>query len=238
MHNRPTRDLETYSEKPMRRLCVVVIIACLIAGGARAEEAKSPHAKWEPAIKAFEAKDAEKLPPNGGIVFVGSSSIVNWNLEDDFGDLPIIKRGFGGSELADSVYFAPRIVTKYEPKTVVLYAGDNDLQNGKKPAQVAADFDAFVKAVHDKLPETKVIVIAVKPSVARWKNIANIRETNRLLAEACAKDEKRLTFLDIAPLMLGDNGEPNPALFLKDGLHVNNVAYKQWSEKLRPLLEK
>lgn len=201
------------------------------------EPAVSPHAKWEKAIAAFEQKDAAQMPPKQGIVFVGSSSIVGWKLEDYFSKLPVIKRGFGGSQLADSVHFAPRIVTKYEPKTVVLYAGDNDLAAGKSPEQVAADFDAFVKVVHDKLPKTKIIYIAVKPSIARWKLIDKVRATNKLIAEACAKDEQRLVFLDIAPLMLKDDGQPNPELFVKDGLHMSKLGYERWSDLLRPHLE-
>jgi lysophospholipase L1-like esterase len=201
------------------------------------EPATTPHAKWEKAIAAFEQKDAAKTPPKEGIVFVGSSSIVGWKLEEYFSGLPVIKRGFGGSQLADSVHFAPRIVTRYEPKTVVLYAGDNDLAAGKSPEQVAADFDAFVKVVHEKLPKTKIIYIAVKPSIARWKLIDKVRATNKLIAEACAKDSERLVFLDIDPLMLKDDGEPDPALFVKDGLHMSPLGYERWSKALRPHLE-
>lgn len=198
---------------------------------------QSPHEKWEKAIAAFEKQDEAKLPAKGGIVFVGSSSIVKWKLGDYFSDLPVIQRGFGGSQLADSVHFAPRIVTKYEPKIVVLYAGDNDLASGKSPQQVAADFDAFVQVVHNKLPETKIIYIAIKPSVARWKLIDKVRAANTLIAERCAKDDKRLVFLDIQPLMYGENGEPDPQLFVKDGLHLSDEGYRRWSEKLKPYLK-
>ncbi len=217
---------------------LVTFLLLVVPGIVVADEpAVSPHAKWEKAIAAFEQKDAAQMPPKQGIVFVGSSSIVGWKLEDYFSKLPVIKRGFGGSQLADSVYFAPRIVTKYEPKTVVLYAGDNDLSAGKSPEQVAADFDAFVKVVHDKLPKTKIIFIAVKPSIARWKLIDKVRATNKLIADACAKDDQRLVFLDIAPLMLKDDGQPNPELFVKDGLHMSPLGYERWSDLLRPHLE-
>ena len=213
------------------------LVSLLVVAPLFAEEPASPFAKWESAIAAFEKADEAKPPPKGAIVFVGSSSIVKWKLADYFSDLTYIQRGFGGSQLADSVHFAPRIVTKYEPKTVVLYAGDNDLAGGKTPQQVAADFDSFVKVVHDKLPKTRIIYIAVKPSVARWKLIDKVRETNKLIAAACEKDKERLVFFDIQPLMYGDNGEPDPALFVKDGLHLSDEGYQRWSEKLRPLLK-
>lgn len=220
----------------MRFSILAALTLVCFAPAAWAQEAESPHARWEKAIAEFEKRDAEKMPPKDGIVFVGSSSIVGWKLDESFPDLPIIKRGFGGSQLDDSVHFAPRIVTKYEPKIVVLYAGDNDLASGKTPEKVASDFDAFVRLVHEKLPKTKIIYVAVKPSIARWKLIDKVRETNRLIAEKCKKDE-RLVFLDIQPLMLGDDGQPKPELFVKDGLHLSAEGYRRWSDLLRPHLK-
>jgi lysophospholipase L1-like esterase len=219
-----------------RRLIVAIFCLILAAPVVGQETKPASHEKWEKSIAGFEKMDQIAPPEKGGIVFVGSSSIVLWKIKDYFSDLPIIQRGFGGSQLADSVHFAPRIVTKYEPKTVVVYAGDNDLAGGKSPETVAADFDAFVKVVHEKLPETRIIYIAVKPSIARWKLIDKVHQTNALIAAACAKDEKRLVFLDIAPLMLGADGKPDPELFVKDGLHMSPAGYKKWSDALRPLL--
>ena len=51
--------------------------------------------------------------PNGiSIFFCGSSSIVGWDLVKSFPDLPVSKRGFGGSQIADSTHFAPRIILR------------------------------------------------------------------------------------------------------------------------------
>jgi lysophospholipase L1-like esterase len=158
-------------------------------------------------------------------------------VKESFPDLDIINRGFGGSQTIDSVHFAPRIVLPYEPKIVVLYAGDNDLAVGKSPETVAADFADFVKVVHEKLPKTKIVYIAVKPSIARWKNIENVRAANKLVAEQCSTNDK-LEFLDIAPLVMGDNGEPDPAMFVKDGLHLSPAGYAKWTAKLKPHLVK
>src|SRR5437870_4177387 len=66
--------------------------------------------KWEKQVAAFEKKDQEKTPPRDGVVFVGSSTIRLWKLDKSFPELHALNRGFGGSQLADSVHFAPRIV--------------------------------------------------------------------------------------------------------------------------------
>src|SRR5581483_5501904 len=96
--------------------------------------------RWESEIQAFERQDAKRRPPENAILFVGSSSVRLWKLKESFPNLDVINRGFGGSELADTVHFAERIVIPYRPRLVVLYAGDNDLAAGKKPKQVLADF--------------------------------------------------------------------------------------------------
>jgi hypothetical protein len=91
-------------------------------------------ARFEAEIRAFEAADRTSPPPFGGIVFIGSSSIKNWtDVAADFPGVPVLNRGFGGSTLADVVYYADRILLPYRPRLVVLYAGDNNLASGRTP---------------------------------------------------------------------------------------------------------
>ena len=93
--------------------------------------ARQDSSNWESEIAAFEAGDRTNPPPKGCIVFVGSSSIRLWSsLRTDFPSLPVVNRGFGGSEIADSVNLADRILIPYQPRQVVIYAGGNDLANG------------------------------------------------------------------------------------------------------------
>jgi lysophospholipase L1-like esterase len=191
---------------------------------------------WEPVIRAFEAKDRKQPPAKGQIVFVGGSSIVMWDLTKSFPGAGAINRGFGGSQLADSVRYADRIVIPYEPRIVVLYAGDNDLAAGKTPNQVAADYRKFVAKLHAALPKTQILYVAIKPSRARWGLIDKIREANRLIQAASAKDP-RLVFIDVEKPLLGPDGMPRRELFLPDGLHLNSEGYRLWSDLVRPHLK-
>ena len=61
---------------------------------------------------------------------------------------PIINRGFGGNEIADSTHFADRMIFPYQPRMIFLRAGGNDIHNGKTAEQVFADFKEFVATVH------------------------------------------------------------------------------------------
>lgn len=207
--------------------CLIVLLAFLLAPLLLA----APD-KWAATIEKFTQSDASQPPVHDGVVFVGSSSIVKWTtLEKDFPGVNVINRGFGGSELADSVFFADRIVIPYRPRVVVVYAGDNDLNAGKTPAAVFADFKAFVAKVHARLPATRIVFIAVKPSPSRWKIHAAGEKTNALIAAECARDN-RLRFVDVWPPMLDANGEPRRDLFVADMLHMNPAGYAIW----RPLV--
>ncbi len=218
-----------------RERLFLFVLAGLSVRGADCQE-KRDFSRWENAIIAFEQQDKKQPPPKDPLVFVGSSSIRLWDLAKSFPDLPAINRGFGGSELADSVYFAPRIVLKYEPRLIVLYAGDNDIAAGKTPEQVCSDFQSFVRLIHDKLPKTRIIYLSIKPSLLRWASIDKIRKANALIEAQCRKDD-RLLYVDVATPMLGDDGEPRRELFAVDGLHLNEKGYAVWAERLKPRLK-
>jgi lysophospholipase L1-like esterase len=224
---------------PNRRLRLF-ILASLLAGvfvsspGRTQESAR--WARWEPAITAFERQDRAKPPPKQGIVFVGSSTIRLWDLARSFAGLDVINRGFGGSELADSVHFAPRIVLPYEPRTVVLYAGDNDIAAGRSPERVSADFRDFVRLVHARLPKTRIVFLSIKPSKQRWRLYPTARRANALIEEMCKSDD-RLVYVDLATPMLGADGTPRPELFVGDGLHLSPKGYELWASLLKPQLK-
>jgi lysophospholipase L1-like esterase len=222
-------------QRQMARSMMVfaTVMAASFAMRSLAAEEK-PH-KFEADIKRFEAQDQKSPPPAHPVLFVGSSSIRIWNVAKSFPDLTVLNRGFGGSQIADSVYFADRIVIKYKPRAIVFYAGDNDLAAGKTPEQLFEDFKQFVAKVHAALPKTPIVFISIKPSIARWKLIDQGREANKLIA-AMAADDPLLKFIDVGPAMLDAEGKPRADLFLPDGLHMNATGYELWTSLLAPVL--
>lgn len=195
-------------------------------------------AKWENDVRAFEQSDRTNPPPANASVFVGSSSIRLWkSLPLDFKDFSVVNRGFGGSELSDSVALFDRLILPCRPRIIVLYAGDNDLAAGKSPAQIRADWLAFVNKARAALPKVFIAYIAIKPSPARSALLEKAREANDLIAATIKKD-RRLAFIDVFTPMLGSDGQPRPELFLADKLHLNSRGYNLWASTLRPVLEK
>ena len=196
---------------------------------------ENPHARWEAAIKKFEEQDKANPPARDGALFVGSSSIRLWKLDESFPNLNAINRGFGGSEIADSTHFADRLILKHEPKLVVLYAGDNDIAKGKSAETVTDDYRKFVKVVHARLPESRIVFIAIKPSIKRWSLADKNAKANAAILKICKKDE-RLEYADIWKPMIGEDGKPRPELFAKDGLHLNSRGYELWTSIVKPLI--
>lgn len=192
--------------------------------------------KWEPEIQKFEEADRTSPPPRNGIVFVGSSSIRLWKtLAQDFPGKTVINRGFGGSQLADSINFADRIIIPYAPKQVVIYAGVNDLNAGKSADVVFGDFVALVSKIHRALPRTKVLFVALSTNPSRWAEVERVREVNRRAAQYCSRRDW-LTFVDTFSLMLGADGKPLPDIFVADQLHMNDRGYALWRAAIAPHL--
>lgn len=189
-------------------------------------------------ISAFSRQDSQLLPGTGMIVFTGSSSIRLWkSLEQDFHGHRVLNRGFGGSTLPDVIRYAREVILKYKPRQVVIYCGENDLAadssiNGKT---VLKRFKSLSAIIHDSLPETKILFIALKPSPSRIRLLEEIRDANRRIRRYI-KPRKYMDYADVFTPMLGPDGLPPERLFVKDRLHMSPEGYKIWTEVVGPLL--
>ena len=202
---------------------------------ARAES--PPVGQFEKEIAAYETADSINPPPQGAVVFTGASGIRLWKtLAQDFPGLTVINRGFGGSQLSDSVFFAERIVIPYHPKAVVIQAGGNDINAGKTPEQVLADFQTWVAKVRAALPEIRLIYLGQGPSPARWAQREKQQQANQLVRD-CISKEKNMAFVDIWAPCLGADGEPRPELYVADKLHPSAEQYQIRAKLIRPALE-
>lgn len=233
----------------LRRLAAP-LLALLLAACAGAATVPSPsapagtapripeqvsNADWEQDMQRFEAADAQDPPPRNAVLFIGSSSIRFWDtLAQDFPGVPAINRGFGGSELRDSTWYAGRVIVPYAPRQILLYAGDNDLNAGRTPEQLRDDFRAFVERVRRDLPDARIGYISTKPSPSRAHLLPVQREANALVkAEA---ERLGADYIDIFTPMLDADGQPNEALFIEDRLHMNRAGYEIWQRVIGPYL--
>ena len=190
---------------------------------------------WEPDIAGFAKADEAGFPPANAVLFMGSSSIRLWDLKKYFPGLSAVNRGFGGSYISDSAYYASRIAVPYKPRLILFYSGDNDIADNKPPDRLAADFEGFLAAAREKSPRLPVIYISIKPSPARWALWPKMREANGLIEASCLR-QPPCSYLDVGKAMLDGDGKVRTELFMQDGLHLNGQGYLLWSALLTPLL--
>ena len=191
-------------------------------------------------ITAFKRQDSISQPPRGAILFVGSSSFRLWEgLDTAFPGHQVINRGFGGSTLPDLIYYAEDIIFPYQPRQIVIYAGDNDLAGSDSvTAQVVLDrFTQLYKAIRSRMPEVDLLYVSIKPSPSRGRLMPRMEEANHLIAGFLQTDP-HAAFVDVYHLMLKPDGHPIDDLFRADKLHMNAKGYLIWQRAILPWLDK
>jgi len=225
-------EFEESEMRPSRTSSLYVLAGFLVAvspGLGSAQVADPDATRFSEAMATFARYDAKNSFPADATVFVGSSSIVGWDTGDRFRGMPLINRGFGGSQMSDLVHYVEETVLKYSPRTVVVYEGDNDTSAGKRSQQLLEDYREFVEAVLAAQPSTRIIILSIKPSLSRWDVWPEMQASNAAI-EAYAQMDARVDFVDIGTAMLGADGLPRPELFVRDGLHMTPAGYDVWDE--------
>ena len=220
------------------RVAVLLVLALGCATLAAAQTQTIDPTRFEEAIQAFEAEDAAMMPPEGAIVVTGSSSIRRWHpsLKQDLAPLTVIPRGFGGSTMQDVEHFLDRIVLPYKPRAVVIYEGDNDTgAYGVPPAGIAGRLESIVDRIHAVLPDTRVYVMSVKPSLARVAAWDKAQETN-VLYQRLAHSNDLVSYIDVANPFLQSNGTVMDDIFIDDGLHLNEKGTRIWASTIKAAL--
>ncbi|MCL7753374.1 GDSL-type esterase/lipase family protein [Polaribacter sp. Z022] len=171
--------------------------------------------------------DIEKLDYNPKLVFYGSSTFTLWNeLTSIYSEYNPINLGFGGSTLAACTWFFDDIFKDIKNiESIVIYAGDNDLGDGRHPEEVLLFLENLLAKIEDKFGEIKCSVISIKPSIARKNLQGSIHFTNSKIKELLSKKQNHF-YINIYDLLLDENGNPNHKYFEEDGLHFNNLGYQ------------
>lgn len=193
---------------------------------------------WESAIGALEAKSRGRYAPGTAVVFVGSSSIRLWDtLEADMAPLAVLQHGFGGAKLNAVVRYSDRLVSAWQPRAVVVFAGTNDIDTtaSKSPETLLASYQQFVRQVRAQQPAVPIFYIGITPSPLRW-SVWPIAQSTNALIEAWSDTEPNLYFIDTSVALLGSDGKPDTDNYRFDGLHLNARGYARWTGIIRPRL--
>ena len=171
------------------------------------------------------------------LIFYGSSSLRLWNnLSADFGDHKVVNLGFGGSTLAACIWFFERVLTEYQPKILIIYAGDNDLGDGRHPEEILIFFQQLMVKSALLFGDIPCFFVSLKPSPARWYMEDQFRYANNLIESEIIKCDGNWKFLDVFKRMLDNSGKPMKELYDNDGLHLSAAGYAVWREVINSAL--
>ncbi|WP_372166295.1 platelet-activating factor acetylhydrolase IB subunit [Xanthomonas axonopodis] len=156
-----------------------------------------------------------------------------------YGTRPVLNLGFGWDRTQNVLWrIRQGELDGLDPRWVVLHIGTNNLSGtaqsrASTPAEAALGVQAVVSEVRRRLPNSKLILMAIMP---RGRNPddarrAPIAETNRLLVARYAKDPA-VQLVDIGPKMLQPDGTLPEAL-MPDGTHPSESGYLIWAQALR-----
>ena len=190
-------------------------------------QAEKQRQRWLPELQRFIHQDRQHPPAEEMTLFVGSSTIRRWaTLQIDMAPLDSINRGFGGSTMQDLLLLADELVIRYQPTNVVVYEGDNDLAYGAALARFQQPAQAFARYLHQRLPGTRLVFVAIKPSPARFHRWQRYQQANHWLRSHARRGGWQ--FIDANASLLKADGKPDPRFYAADGVHLNQAGYRRW----------
>lgn len=192
--------------------------------------------RFEKNVRAYETADLASPPPKNAILLAGDSQFYRWKtLHQDLPEFTIVNRGIDSFQTSDLIHFAARLVLPHRPRLIVLHVGGNDINNGKSPERILADFQTFVALIHAAQPGVPIVFSSITPGPGRWSQADARRRTNRLIADYVAT-QPNLHFVDLWDAMLTPDGQPREDLWVEDRVHPNHAGYLIRAAIMRPLL--
>ncbi len=228
----------------MTRLSRFAILASLVAlTAAPVHSADKSHDAIKPVprqgrwMKRHESFNARVAKGNVDLIFIGDSITQGWEGRGKnvwakfYGKRNAVNLGIGGDRTQHVIWRLDNgNVKDISPKAAVIMIGTNN-SGSNTSQQIAEGVTAIVKQLRDKLPKTKVLLLAVFP---RGTNKADKRRqvnegANAIFAKLA--DGASVHYLDIGPKFLEDDGTLTREI-MPDLLHLSEKGYTIWAESI------
>src|SRR5688500_11151270 len=180
-------------------------------------------------------KDKAEALKNGpvNLLFVGDSITDAWRrgaqhelYKERWGKHNPLNLGIGGDRTQHVLWRLENgEVEGIKPKVTVLMIGTNNLGNKESVEDTIAGVKAVVQSLREKLPETKILLLAVFPrgEKADHPYRAQIKTVNEAISKL--DDGRHVKYLDIGDKFLADDGTLTKEV-MPDALHPNAKGYQ------------
>ena len=142
-------------------------------------------------------------------------------------------RASAGPRFATRRIFADRIILKHEPRAIVFYAGDNDVNAGRTPDQVAADFAAFAAAIRQGPAEDPRLFHQHQAQRGAMEAIRDAKQGQRPRQGVMREGRAARTTSTSSRRCSARTASRKQELFVKDGLHLSPKGYEILNEAVR-----
>ena len=192
--------------------------------------------RFEKDVVAFEQADRTSPPPQGGILFVGSSIFRQWaDLHAHMAPLPVVNRAFGGSRTAEQLHYLDRIVLPSRPRVIVYYCGSNDVNANETAETIAGNYETFSERVRVALPGTRVYFASIIKAPQKRDRWDVVEAANARVRAYTARTPGR-GYIDLHAALETAPGEPSLELYRPDRLHYLPAAYDRMAAVVRPVI--
>lgn len=168
-------------------------------------------------------------------LFIGSSTIRMWDLNRDFPNYHVANRGFGGAESFDVKVHLKTLLGNSQPKTIIVYVGENDIASGKGLERTLYHLQQNLAYLQLFRPNAKLTYIGIKPSSSRASKEQPFLTLNQFMQKYTQNHQ--INYIDTTPLVKNSDGTINDNLFLGDKLHLNQAGYARLANVVRPYLQ-
>lgn len=167
----------------------------------------------------------------GSIIFLGDSITEFGEWSELFPTHRVLNRGVAGDGIRGVMNRLDEI-KRHEPTLIFLMIGVNDLCF-HTPSEVYQSYEHLLNYMLLDFDKNQIIVQSILPVnneiYKTGTDNEQIDEVNKVVSDFCAK--KGIPYANLASLFK-DNTNNLKKAFTLDGIHINGIAYKAWSQSL------
>jgi beta-glucosidase len=196
---------------------------------------------WMP---RHEQKLVEEGRESAKILLIGDSITHGWEntgknvWPEYFGEYTTYNIGYSGDRTENVLWrFEHGEIDGINPKIAVVMIGTNNTGHRQDPPECTAKgVEMIVGQVQQKLPDTRILLLAIFPRDAAPDG--ELRQLNSQINDRinALNEEKSVTYLNINDAFLDDDGNL-PEDIMPDLLHPNDEGYKIWAEAMKPTVD-